>query len=340
MTDPARIPSLSARFTLPLVTEWTRRGHTPESLLAPLGLGLHALTPLAARIPVEAWCDLRAACIARTGDPAFPVAAACGIERNAFPLEMHLVSSQLTVRQGMHFARPFLGSAIDGLEIALVLGGPRSHAHFTRDGEPLGPPELAEYFLLTLWAFVKAVAPGSPPPTYVTFTHRGSRHGDALSEAFQAPVHFARTEVGFAFAPPNVEIPIPSADPEVGRMLAAQAGKWLSEQTAEIRLRDRARHWLGAHLGEPGPVGRRLAEAMHMSERNLRRRLGEEGTSLRELVDDVRRERAVRLLDDGAPNLDVLASELGFSSASALSRAFRRWTGASPSEYLRRVERG
>ena len=66
----------------------------------------------------------------------------------------------------------------------------------------------------------------------------------------------------------------------------------------------------------------------------MRRRLEESGTSYRGLVDEVRRDRALAQL---APNTDVstLAQGLGFSDATALARAFRRWTGRSPQEYLR-----
>jgi len=64
--------------------------------------------------------------------------------------------------------------------------------------------------------------------------------------------------------------------------------------------------------------------------RSLQRRLRDDGTSYRELVDTVRHLRAIDLMQRGLPISDV-AESLGFSEARAFRRAFRRWTGLLPS---------
>ena len=76
-----------------------------------------------------------------------------------------------------------------------------------------------------------------------------------------------------------------------------------------------------------------LAEALRMTERTLRRKLRAEGTGPRELLDEVRHERALALLEEGQRSLDEIAYVLGFSGAGAFRRAFRRWTGVAPTEY-------
>ena len=62
--------------------------------------------------------------------------------------------------------------------------------------------------------------------------------------------------------------------------------------------------------------------------------IGTEGTSPSELLDEVRHERALALLEEGQHSLDEIAYELGFSGAGAFRRAFRRWTGVTPTEYV------
>ena len=79
---------------------------------------------------------------------------------------------------------------------------------------------------------------------------------------------------------------------------------------------------------------------MQMSERSVRRKLSCEGTSLRKMLDEVRHERALQIPEDGARDLNDVAFELGFSSGSALGRAFRRWTGKSPTDFRRGLDRG
>ena len=73
-----------------------------------------------------------------------------------------------------------------------------------------------------------------------------------------------------------------------------------------------------------------------MSARTLHRRLGEAGTSYRGLLDEVRHMHALRYLEQGEKGLGEIATALGFSDPSAFRKAFRRWTGARPADYLKR----
>jgi AraC-like DNA-binding protein len=278
---------------------------------------------------------LHTACTEKSGDLAFALEAVTRIERDAFPIELHLVSSQRTVRDGLRFVEPYMQSVVDGLAVDLVLRADRSHAYFNLDGRPLGPPLFAEYLLAMLWAFVRAIAPGSQPPTAVRFAHRWARHGSALADFFAAPVRFGEAQVGFDFHLPNLDVLIPTADPELGRVLASSAATLFAANAVTLRLRDRARHWLTDHLVGEQPIGARLAAAMRLSERSMRRKLRDEGTSLRDLVDEVRRERAITLLEAGRWSLSRVAVEVGFSDASAFGRAFRKWTGMPPADFRR-----
>ena len=83
------------------------------------------------------------------------------------------------------------------------------------------------------------------------------------------------------------------------------------------------------HEGEPTVA--RIARAGAMSVRSLQRRLAEEGTSYSEQLEIVRRNLADALLLDHDASLEDVSVRLGFSGQSVLSRAIRRWTGATPS---------
>jgi AraC-like DNA-binding protein len=67
--------------------------------------------------------------------------------------------------------------------------------------------------------------------------------------------------------------------------------------------------------------------------------LADEGTTLRAVFDGVRLEAAVERLRDPHVSIAELAIELGFSDQTALTRAFRRWTGRSPAAFRRAVTR-
>ncbi|WP_394241999.1 helix-turn-helix domain-containing protein [Halopseudomonas laoshanensis] len=81
----------------------------------------------------------------------------------------------------------------------------------------------------------------------------------------------------------------------------------------------------------------RVAGPMNISPRHLRRKLSQEGTSYEQLVDEVRRESAIRMIGEGQLSLTSIAYELGFLDPSSFTRAFRRWTDMSPTAFKRQL---
>jgi AraC-like DNA-binding protein len=81
-----------------------------------------------------------------------------------------------------------------------------------------------------------------------------------------------------------------------------------------------------------------VARALGLSERTLHRRLQELGTTWREVLDGFREAEAERLLLQGPGALSEVALRLGFSDQTAWNRAFRRWKGVSPTDWLRSKE--
>ena len=76
-----------------------------------------------------------------------------------------------------------------------------------------------------------------------------------------------------------------------------------------------------------------VATPFNMSPRHLRRKLSETKTTYEKLLDEVRMELAIRLIQDGKLNLGRIAFELGFLDPSSFTRAFRRWTAMSPTAF-------
>jgi AraC-like DNA-binding protein len=86
-------------------------------------------------------------------------------------------------------------------------------------------------------------------------------------------------------------------------------------------------------LGQTALTADSVAKALAMSRRTLTRRLGEEGISFREILDDVREELARALLQDRSQSIADVAFFLQYSEPTAFHRSFRRWTGQTPQAY-------
>jgi len=87
-----------------------------------------------------------------------------------------------------------------------------------------------------------------------------------------------------------------------------------------------------------GPLGlvasiEDVARHLAMAPRSLRRRLEEEHTSFRDVVEAERRQLAIQLLESTEMKLDEMALQLGYSDTASFTRAFRRWFDRAPGEY-------
>ena len=76
-----------------------------------------------------------------------------------------------------------------------------------------------------------------------------------------------------------------------------------------------------------------VARMVNLHPQTLRRRLANEGTTFKDLKDDVRRASAVYLIQRSSLSIEEVAYRAGFSEASAFIRAFRRWTGQTPMDF-------
>jgi AraC-like DNA-binding protein len=86
-------------------------------------------------------------------------------------------------------------------------------------------------------------------------------------------------------------------------------------------------------IDEPAASFACLARASGMSARSLQRMLTLEGTSFRQLSDELRRERALQALLVNRGLISEAAAGVGYTAQSSLSRAVRRWTGSSPKSF-------
>ncbi len=128
--------------------------------------------------------------------------------------------------------------------------------------------------------------------------------------------------------------PIVGADATL-RAILERHGLHLAARAPSPALVDHARTTLAAMIGEGLADIATLARRLGVTPRTLQRKLEAEGVAYSELLDQARRELACAYLADPALSVEEIAALTGYSEASAFSRAFRRWTGASPLRYRR-----
>lgn len=169
-------------------------------------------------------------------------------------------------------------------------------------------------------------------PKRVHFPHAEPEGTTRHRALFRCKLVWSSLRVELHYPRAILDYPLVRADSHLFRYLARRAEELhagLPSETLTRRVRQLIEEGL-AH-GEPdmSEVSRKLA----LSARTLQRRLSQEATGFAELLDDVRRERALLLLDDSSLTVSQVSFLLGYSEPAAFFRAFRRWTGATPQDF-------
>lgn len=190
-----------------------------------------------------------------------------------------------------------------------------------RDG--LGP-HMNEYTLVYILRALGRVVRGPLAPVSAWLPHRTRGEPVEVAAAVGCPVRSGAATLGFALTAAVAARPLASADAVVFRYLERQAEARLAQlgaRTAVATVAEAIESAVGLAEADLPRVARHLSTTA----RTLQRRLGDEGTSFREVLDQVRQRHAERLMVAGLPSARV-ADVLGFSDTRALRRALGRWT--------------
>jgi AraC-like DNA-binding protein len=173
-------------------------------------------------------------------------------------------------------------------------------------------------------------------PRRVDFAFPAPLDAGPFAEVFDCPVRFAAPRNRLVFSPAWARTPMPGRDP----VTCASVLEMLDGQVAARRDQQELLEVLEVSIAQSLPAVPSFAEQARrhsISERTLRRRLAESGTTYEAVVDGVRRERVEQLLRRPEPSLRDVARRAGFSDERALRRAVRRWHGMGPLELRRQV---
>lgn len=194
---------------------------------------------------------------------------------------------------------------------------------------------LVELQIGTHWSLMRDVMGQAFAPREIALTFAPPGDAAAYQAAFGQPVHFSRPRNELVFDSAYLD-----GRPEYGNEIAHSSVVKLCESLmAELELSagtaGKVREILLMNLMRPTSFDM-VASRMHTTTRTLRRKLDEENTSFRKLVDELKMQVAIRYLRDTELTVDDIAYSLGFSEAAIFRRAFKRWTNSGPREFRSR----
>ena len=168
------------------------------------------------------------------------------------------------------------------------------------------------------------------------FQGKPPAHADRIEALSGIAPHYECSRNAIVLRRQDAELPLPMYDIHLVRLLEEQCRAQL-ERRQVGGITGQVRQLLLGATGLAAPF-EEVASQLAMAPRSLHRRLTEEGTSFRHLVDAERKQLAGQLLENTEMKQEEMAFQLGYGDPTAFARAFRRWFGQSPSEY-RKVSR-
>lgn len=311
-------------------------GEDPGPVLARYGLDLDKLDPAARidrslelRIHAEVAEQLRDPMVGLKTGPFFGFAGygpfsmlllTCADVREAFTSGVEFqrltyLYSNLRFEEGATHSAPCL----QPLPLA-----PRAF-RFRIDGEMSGTYKLLRDIQKSIGVDIK--------PARVDMPYTRPAEAAQYEAHFECPVRWEQDEGRFWLANELLRLRFATHDPSAHALYRRLCAQQLVDQQKELEtLRDKVLLHLELFEGAP-PNAERLAQYFGLSERSLRRRLAEEGSSLRELTAQARREKAQHLLRHTQLSVEAIAEQLGYAEPAAFIHAFERWQGTSPTRF-------
>ncbi len=155
-------------------------------------------------------------------------------------------------------------------------------------------------------------------------------------ELFRCAIEFGAEQTTFIAHLEDVDKRLTGSNDQLARLNEHIVVKYLAHsEKKDIVNRVKAAVIEGLANGAVTEVS--IADELHMTPRNMHRKLQKEGTSFKQLLTDVRRELAQQYIQDRSKTLTEISFLLGFSEVSSFSRAYKGWTGKPPSEARRDV---
>jgi AraC-like DNA-binding protein len=170
-------------------------------------------------------------------------------------------------------------------------------------------------------------------PQHFSISHYRSEGTSEMARFLGTKVEFGGERDEFALNVDARALPVIHADTYLNDLLVKYCEAALADRRGDMsQLRTRVENAISSLLPHGRVLVEDVARSLGMSERTLARKLSDEGLNFTEILQQLRRDLAVRYLNDRKLHVSKIAWLLGFHELSAFTHAFKRWTGKTPSQ--------
>lgn len=223
-------------------------------------------------------------------------------------------------------------TCIDGAEVGIRLRYTGLSRHRDR--------HQAEFWSATMVRVCKKLTAASLTPAHVRFAHQRARGTEEMTRFYGCDIEFGASADEITFGRKLRNLPVINPDPYLSRLLLAYSDEVLTHRASTRHsLRAPVENAIVPLLPHGKARTEQVAQRLGMSARTLCRQLSAEDLSFSGLLRELRLNLAHRYLKDNSLSISQIAWLLGYRDITAFSHAFKRWTGKTPRETVRRARR-
>ncbi len=309
-------------------------GADPRALIDRFELPADAETEPDVTLPLRTLYSFLDAAERATSDPFLGLRMAVNFPRGIYGMVEFIARNCATLGEGLRKIVEYQSLITNRVSVSLTEHDGKGYIRHEIAGEPLATGRHSNEFLMCgIVLQARAITDSHIVPDRVWFAHPAPRDtGELLAHLGTKQVTFDAGFNQLELSGASLALPIRSADPALLDVLAREANRDLEQTPPPRTFLDQVYAAIEQRLGQGTPSLHDIARTMGTSDRTLQRRLTEEGATFRDVVETVRERLARRYLDDPALGLGEISYRLGYTDVSAFLRAFKRWTGMTPSQ--------
>lgn len=262
-----------------------------------------------------------------TDDPGLSIAYGLRLRLASHGILGYALMSSRNGDQLLALLSRYAALVMPGLTLKRVVSGERLLLVCDAQAGLLPREFLLELALTTLIAGARMLFDRRIPGAEVWLDYPQPAHAERYA-LLKIPMRFAQPYAALVCQRSFLEMDVASANPAMAQIGARQCDVLLAQMRSRTGTAQRIRRSLLRGRGT-FPSQAEMAAGLHLSPRTLRRRLREEGTHYREIVDEVRFELAKGYLRTAELTVGQIAELLAYDDPANFRRAFKRWSGSS-----------
>ncbi len=307
-------------------------GVEPDPVIREAGLDPHLFDDGTNVIPHMALGRLLTLSVARTNCPHFGLLVGQRATILSLGMVGRLMQHSETLGDAMRALVSNLSIQNRGAVPSLTISGDAAYFTFSvYQPEAESADQISDGSLAVAVNAIRALCGSHWNPIEILLPRIAPADQEPFRRHFRAPVRFNQESAIIVFPARDLGLRIAGADPLLRAMLEERIRQLKGAQGSEFS--DDIRRLLRTRLTSNHCSADDIAHLLTMHRRTLSRRLKGGGMGYRAITNEIRFEIARQLLQDTQVPLAQIAAALGYSEASAFTRAFRRWSGQTPTTW-------